>query len=126
MATTVRVFDNYDFGTIRTVNDGGRVLFCGKDVATALGGKDPTNALKLHCKGVTKHHHLGTLGGIQQFHFITESDLYRLVASSKKRSAPYGLKRLARLAAEQALLEATPKVPYYDVVLKSSSQLTTT
>ena len=37
MATTVQVFDNHDFGAIRTINDGGHVLFCGKDVATALG-----------------------------------------------------------------------------------------
>ena len=58
MATTIQAFDNQDFGMIRTINDGGRVLFCGKDVATALGYKDPTNALKLHCKGVAKHHPL--------------------------------------------------------------------
>lgn len=51
MATTIQAFDNQDFGMIRTINDGGRVLFCGKDVATALGYKDPTNALKLRCKG---------------------------------------------------------------------------
>lgn len=159
MATTIQVFDNHDFGTIRTVNDGGRVLFCGKDVATALGYKDPTNALKLHCKGVANHHPLETPGGIiQQFRFITEGDLYRLVASSKlpaaerfeswvfdevlpsiRRHGIYAIdefleeairtlraERLARLAAEQALLEAAPKISYYDVVLKSSPLLTTT
>ena len=164
MATTVQVFDNHDFGMIRTVNDEGHVLFCGKDVATALGYKDPTSALKLHCKGVVKHHPLETPGGIQQFRFITEGDLYRLVASSKlpaaerfeswvfdevlpsiRRHGVYVIdellrndefleeairtlraERLARLAAEQALLEAAPKISYYDVVLKSSSLLTTT
>lgn len=165
MATTVQVFDNDDFGTIRTVNDGGRVLFCGKDVATALGYKDPTNALKQHCRGVAEHHPIvDALGRTQDARFITEGDLYRLVASSKlhaaerfeswvfdevlpsiRRHGIYALdellqndefleeairtlraERLARLAAEQALLEAAPKISYYDIVLKSSSLLTTT
>lgn len=164
MATTIQVFDNQDFGTIRTVTEGGSVLFCGKDVATALGYKDPVNALKLHCKGVAKHHPLQTPGGVQQFRFITEGDLYRLVASSKlpaaerfeawvfdevlptiRRHGVYAIdellqddefleealrtlraERLGRLAAEQALLEAAPKVSYYDIVLQSSSLLTTT
>ncbi|WP_350258515.1 phage antirepressor [Scrofimicrobium sp. R131] len=164
MATTVQVFDNHDFGMIRTVNDEGHVLFCGKDVTTALGYKDPTNALKLHCKGVAKYHPLETPGGVQQFRFITEGDLYRLISSSIlpaaerfeswvfdevlpsiRRHGIYAIdellqnyefleeairalraERLARLAAEQALLEAAPKISYYDVVLKSSSLLTTT
>ena len=34
--------------------------------------------------------------------------------------------RAGRLAAEQALLEAAPKVSYYDIVLQSDSLLTTT
>ena len=165
MATTIQVFDNQDFGTIRTVTDGGRVLFCGRDVATALGYKDPTNALKQHCRGVAKHHPIvDALGRTQDARFITEGDLYRLVASSKlpaaerfeawvfdevlptiRRHGVYAIdellqndefleealrtlqaERLARLAAEQALLEAAPKISYYDVVLKSSSLLTTT
>ena len=164
MATTVQVFDNNDFGTIRTINDGGRVLFCGKDVATALGYVNTKDALARHCKGVVKRYPLDTPGGTQHFVFIAEGDLYRLIASSKLPAAErfeswvfdevlpsirrYGMyaidellqndefleeairtlraERLARLAAEQALLEAAPKISYYDIVLKSSSLLTTT
>lgn len=43
----------YDFqdAPIRVVEESGEVLFCGKDVAIAIGYQDLTNAVKLHCKG---------------------------------------------------------------------------
>ena len=31
------VFDNPEFGEIRTIEEDGKVLFCAKDVAAALG-----------------------------------------------------------------------------------------
>ena len=74
----------YENTNIRTITpEDGTPLFCGKDVASILGYKDTTNALKLHCKGVVKHHPLETPGGIQQVRFITEPDLYRLITRSK-------------------------------------------
>lgn len=52
MATRdLQVFTNDAFGMIRTVEHEDKVYFCGRDVATALGYKDPTNAIKQHCKG---------------------------------------------------------------------------
>lgn len=76
----------YDFqgNAIRIVcEQDGTPMFCGKDVAAALGYKDTTNALKQHCKGVAIHHPLQTAGGMQQARFIAEGDLYRLIANSK-------------------------------------------
>ena len=35
----LQVFSNDMFGEIRTVTDNGKVMFCGSDVATALGYK---------------------------------------------------------------------------------------
>lgn len=88
MATTaLQVFENQDFGSIRTINDNGKILFCAKDVAVALGYKDSKNAVKLHCKGVAIYHPLQTDGGIQQLRVISEGDLYRLIAASKLPSA---------------------------------------
>lgn len=60
------LFNNPDFGEIRTLetNDG-KVLFCGKDVAAALGYSNPRKALADHCKGVTKCDTL-TNGGKQE------------------------------------------------------------
>ena len=78
----------YQDSPVRTIENDGRVLFCGKDVAVALGYKDPTNALKQHCRGVAKHHPIvDVLGRTQDARFITEGDLYRLVASSKLPTA---------------------------------------
>lgn len=83
----IQQFTSNEFGTIRTVEQDGKVLFCGKDVATALGYSNTKDALAKHCKGVANRYPLKTDGGTQQFRFITEGDLYRLVASSKLPSA---------------------------------------
>lgn len=33
----IQVFNHPEFGSIRTLDDGGRTLFCGADIAKALG-----------------------------------------------------------------------------------------
>jgi prophage antirepressor-like protein len=86
----IQKFTNDEFGTIRTVEEDGNVLFCGSDVARALGYKRPNDALKQHCRsGATAFHRpiVDQLGREQQARFITEGDLYRLIASSKLPSA---------------------------------------
>ena len=82
----VQVFSNPDFGEIRTVTEGEAVLFCGNDVAKALGYSNIHDALSRHCKGVVKHD-TPTTSGIQTMAYIPESDLYRLVFRSKLPSA---------------------------------------
>lgn len=73
---------------VATVTTGnGTVLFCAKHVATALGYKRPADAVKQHCKGSVIRRPLETAGGIQQMVFITEGDVYRLIAGSKLPSA---------------------------------------
>lgn len=52
----LQIFNNPEFGEIRTITEDGKTLFCGKDVTTALGYKDSTNAIKQHCRGVVKRH----------------------------------------------------------------------
>lgn len=84
----VQVFDSPEFGSIRVAEHGGRPMFCAKDVAVALGYKDTNNAIKQHCRGVAFHHPItDSLGREQEARFITEGDMYRLVASSKLESA---------------------------------------
>lgn len=78
----IQIFNHPDFGEVRTINENGDVLFCGSDVATALGYAVPRKALFDHCKGVLKRNIL-TNGGEQEMSFIPESDLYRLVFRSK-------------------------------------------
>lgn len=85
--TDIQVFKNDEFGAVRTIEQDGKVMFCGKDVATALGYSNPSKALRDHTRGERIVTPLETSGGIQQVQFITEGDLYRLVASSKLPSA---------------------------------------
>ncbi len=83
----IQVFTNELFGSIRTLeqNDG-NILFCGSDVAKALGYAIPSKAVNTHCKGVSKLE-VPTNGGIQQMLFITEGDMYRLITHSKMPDA---------------------------------------
>lgn len=79
----LKIFENEAFGEIRTLEtDDGKVLFCGADIANALGYSNPRKALADHCKGVTKCDTL-TKGGKQSLSFIPEGDVYRLIAHSK-------------------------------------------
>ena len=48
------VFQNPEFGKVRTLEENGEVLFCGNDVARALGYKFPKNAISAHTKGGDK------------------------------------------------------------------------
>ena len=76
------IFNNPEFGKIRTIEENGNVLFCGNDVAGALGYKRPKDAVSAHCKGAVKRRTL-TRGGEQEMLFIPEGDIYRLAAKSE-------------------------------------------
>ena len=85
----LQIFNSPEFGEIRTISENGTVLFCGSDVARALGYTNPSKALTDHCKGgLTKRYPIiDTLGRPQEAIFIPESDLYRLIFRSKLPSA---------------------------------------
>lgn len=77
------IFNNPEFGEIRTIEEGGKVLFCGSDVAKALGYKNPTKAIADHCKGTVERRTNDSLGRQQNMKFIPEGDIYRLAAKSE-------------------------------------------
>ncbi len=81
------IFNNPEFGNIRMVDEDGSVLFCGNDVAKALGYKSPKDAISTHCRGAVKRRLTDSIGREQDTAFIPESDLYRLVFSSKLPTA---------------------------------------
>lgn len=86
--TSIQLFTNEDFGEIRaSITEDGNPIFCARDVAVALGYKNPNDAIAKHCKGIAIRYPLATDGGEQLVRFITEGDMYRLVASSKLDSA---------------------------------------
>lgn len=85
------IFNNPEFGEIRTVEVNGEPWLVGKDVARALGygeGKSLANAVANHVdaedRGVTE---MMTPGGNQNMTIINESGVYSLVLGSKLPSA---------------------------------------
>lgn len=91
----IQIFNNPEFGTVRTLDDNGVILFAATDVAKILGYSNPYDAISRHCKGVVKHEgvsqttnqHGVTTNQTVEMSFIPESDLYRLVFGSKLPSA---------------------------------------
>ena len=89
MSENITIFQNPEFGNIRTMRDEkGEPWFCGKDVAEALGYSNTKDALLRH---VDKTDKLGsqitTSGQARTMTFINESGLYSLILSSKLESA---------------------------------------
>ena len=82
----VEIFKNPEFGSVRIIEENGKYLFCGTDVARALGYARPNEAVSKHCKGTLKRR-TPTAGGIQEMLFIPEGDVYRLIVHSKLPSA---------------------------------------
>ena len=50
----LQVFNNSEFGELRTVTIDGEPWFVGKDVATALGYTNPREAVRNHVDGEDK------------------------------------------------------------------------
>ena len=82
----VEIFKNPEFGSIRTLEHDGKVLFCGTDIAAALGYTNPRKAVRDHTRGGTKCS-IPTTSGNQTMTFISEGDVYRLIVHSKLPSA---------------------------------------
>ena len=81
----LQIFNNAEFGQIRTVEIERKIYFVGKDVANALGYSNPRDAIARHCKGVVKHDSFKEGG--QEVALIPEGDMYRLITHSKLESA---------------------------------------
>ena len=91
MNKTIQIFENKEFGAIRTMSDEqGEPLFCGKDVAEALGYSNGRDAVRKHVEGEDKTTVAICDTGSNyktQATFINESGLYSLILSSKLESA---------------------------------------
>ena len=71
MTREIMIFENENFGRVRTVEKDGKIYFCGKDIAEALGYSDTAKAIRTHCS----------------LKYIPEGDVYRLIVHSKLPSA---------------------------------------
>lgn len=96
----LQVFNNAEFGSVRSLTVNGEPYFVGKDVAEALGYSDLNKAIAMHVDEEDKLNDktsssLGQRGGW----LINESGLYSLILSSKLPSA----KRFKRWVTSEVL-----------------------
>ena len=82
MENLVKTFESQKFGKVRVIEENGKLMFAGVDVANILGYARAADAITQHCKGSVKRR-VPTNGGTQEIKMITEGDLYRLIARSK-------------------------------------------
>lgn len=84
----LQIFENEEFGEIRTVTIDNEPWFVGKDVAMALGYTNPQKAVRDHVleedRGMNE---MDTPSGKQNLAVINESGLYALIFGSKLESA---------------------------------------
>lgn len=82
------IFENAEFGQMRTVTIDNEPWFVGKDVAEALGYAKPTDAVRKRVdeedRGISK---METPSGTQDMTVINESGMYSLILGSKLPSA---------------------------------------
>ena len=56
MNNMIKIFENEEFGSLRILKeDNGRIMFCGKDVASALGYSNTKDGIRRHCRWGVKH-----------------------------------------------------------------------
>ena len=144
----ITIFENPEFGSVRTITIDGEPWLVGKDVAEILGYNEPHKAIARHVDSDDgmKHPIIDSIGRKQQVTIINESGFYSLVLSSKLPAAkkfkrwvtsevlPAIRKNGAYIAEEKlresnALLEERvasleSKAEYYDTIINSRKLIT--
>lgn len=120
----VQLFENAEFGKIRTLVLNGDPWFVGKDVSTALGYSNARDAISKHVdeedKQVIQKSQIATLDNVPNrgFIFINESGLYALIFGSKLESA----KRFKRWVTSE-VLPAIRKTGSYSLTPQNHMEL---
>ncbi len=85
----LKIFENRDFGKIRSLMVNNEPFFVGNDIATVLGYKNTRDALSKHIDEEDKISDVAIYDGSQNRNMtiINESGLYSLILSSKLESA---------------------------------------
>ena len=88
MENKIQIFNNEEFGKVRTLNEDGKIYFVASDIAKRLGYMKPANAISAHCRYTLKRsipHPQGK--GTLDVNVIPEGDVYRLITHSKLPTA---------------------------------------
>lgn len=86
---SLQIFNNQEFGSVRTIQKENVIWFIGKDVAKCLGYERPTKAIQDRVDNEDKDEVpiKDSIGRSQNTPIINESGLYSLVLSSKLQTA---------------------------------------
>lgn len=88
MSNEIKIFENEEFGSVRTMEINGVPYFVGKDVAEILGYSRPDHAITAHVDDEDKlMYQIDTSGQNRNMFIINESGLYSLILSSKLPNA---------------------------------------
>ncbi|MBQ8836424.1 MAG: phage antirepressor KilAC domain-containing protein [Clostridia bacterium] len=80
----LKIFENREFGKMRTITVDNELWFVGKDVAEILGYKDTSDAIKKHVENEDKlTRRFADSGQNREMYIVNESGLYSLILSSK-------------------------------------------
>lgn len=86
--TKVTVFNNEEFGQVRTAIIDGKPFFCMADVCKALEIGNVSQAkTRLNNDGVISNEVIDIMGRKQSANFVNESNLYKLIFQSRKESS---------------------------------------
>ena len=86
MATDIQIFNNPEFGEIRTAGTSEEPLFCLADICRVLDLHTGMTKQRLDQKGVSLID-TPTSGGVQQLVYINEKNLYKVIMRSDKPQA---------------------------------------
>lgn len=90
----IQIFNNPEFGDIRTVTIGEKEYFYGVDVANALLYKRPSKAVADNCKGILNQDTIKNAGGYPEL-LIPEGDVYRLIIKAGQQGNSKEIKEKA-------------------------------
>ena len=115
----IQSFRSDVFGEVRTCQVNNQIMFVGRDVAAALGYRDPQTAVKMHVEREDKlTRQIVVSGQNRNLIFINESGLYSLILSSKLEQA----KAFKRWVTSE-VLPAIRKTGRYELTTQELKQL---
>ena len=105
----LKVFENAEFGQVRTAIINGNPYFMGSDIAKALGYSKPSDAISKHCRATTKWS-TPISGKMQEVNFIPEGDIYRLIVKASDQSKNQEVKEKAQRFESWVFDEVLPSI----------------
>lgn len=118
----MQIFNNPEFGEVRTIVIEGEPWFCGRDVAIPLGYAKPQNAIRDNVdKEDARKQGALTDRGEQQLLYINESGLYSLIFGSKLPSS----KKFKRWVTSEVLPQLRKNGTYGTQLSQNPMQLLT-